>query len=293
MIRSMTGYGRREGAWAGGTVAVEVRSVNHRFCEIVVRTPKPLSALEDSIRRLASQRIQRGRVDVGLVVSGQKNGPKAVTLDRALAKQYHRAFRDLQRELRLPGAVDLGLLAGIRDIIAVTDQAPVHDARLERLVRRLLGGALSDLDAMRAREGRALAADLAARLRAIARAVDQVERRAPQALEEHFARMKARVERLLDGREADVPRLQQELALYADRGDVSEELTRLRSHLTQFGLAMRRQGPVGKPMDFLLQELGREVNTIGSKANDAPMSQHVVEIKAELEKIREQVQNIE
>lgn len=293
MIRSMTGYGRRESTTSAGTLVVEARAVNHRHCEIVVRAPKPFAGLEDRLRKLVARRVLRGRVDVSVSVQGQKNGAKSLALDRTLAKQYHRALRELQRELRLPGTIDLGMVASIRDIIAVTDQPATQDPRLERAVARLLSGALSDLDAMRAREGKALARDLTQRLRAIAETADAIERRAPLVVEEHFARMKARVEKLLEGGEADMPRLHQELAVYADRGDITEELTRLRSHLAQLDETMRRRGSIGRTLDFLLQEVGREVNTIGSKANDAQIATQVVEIKAELEKIREQVQNIE
>lgn len=293
MIRSMTGYGRRESTTSAGTLVVEARSVNHRFCEIVVRTPKPLAGLEDRLRKLVAQRVQRGRVDVSVSVQGQRNGAKSLALDRALAKQYHRALRDLQRELKLPGTVDVGMVAGVRDVVSVTDQPATRDPGLERTALRLLSGTLSDLDAMRVREGKALARDLTQRIRKIGATADAIEQRAPLVLQQHFARMKTRVEKLLNGGEADTQRLQQELAVYADRGDITEELTRLRSHLAQLDATMRRRGSIGKTLDFLLQEVGREVNTIGSKANDAQIATHVVEIKAELEKIREQVQNIE
>lgn len=293
MIRSMTGYGRRESTTSAGTLVVEVRSVNHRFCEIVVRAPKPFAGLEDRVRKLVGRRVQRGRVDVSVSLQGQRNGTKGLALDRTLAKQYHRALRDLQRELGLPGTVDLSMVASVRDIVSVTDQPPAHDPRLERAVLRLLSGALSDLDAMRVREGKALARDLTQRIRTIAATADAVERRAPLVVEEHLVRMRARVEKLLNGGEADTQRLHQELAVYADRSDITEELTRLRSHLAQLDGTMRRRGSIGKTLDFLLQEVGREVNTIGSKANDAEIATQVVEIKAELEKVREQVQNIE
>lgn len=293
MIRSMTGYGRCESTTGAGTLVVEARSVNHRFCEIVVRVPKPFAALEDRLRKLVARCVQRGRVDVSVSVQGQKNGTKSLALDRTLAKQYHRALRDLQRELGLPGTVDLAMVASVRDIISVIDQPPTQDPRLERALVRLLKRALSDLDAMRVREGKALARDLAQRIRAVGATADAIERRAPLVVEEHFARMRTRVEKLLSGSEPDRQRLHQEVAVYADRGDITEELTRLRSHLAQLDGSMRRRGSIGKTLDFLLQEVGREVNTIGSKASDAQIATYVVEIKAELEKIREQVQNIE
>lgn len=292
MIRSMTGYGRREAGWASGSVAVELKSVNHRFCEVVMRLPKGLSSLEDELKRLIQHRCARGRIDLVVSVLGGKEGEKTLSLDRLLARRYYQLFRDLQRELKLAGSVDVALLAGCRDVVSVSEQ-PLEDGRLKRLVPRLVRGALSDLDAMRRREGGALARDLRHRLRVVRDEVARIEARAPLVVREYFERMKVRVEKLLGGAAPDSGRLAQELAQYADRCDVSEELTRLGSHLTQFELAVSSREAVGRTLDFLLQELGREVNTIGSKANDAEISRHVVTIKGELEKLREQVQNIE
>lgn len=293
MMRSMTGYGRREAAWTGGSVAAELRSVNHRFCEVVMRLPKSLSASEDDLKRTIQRRCARGRIELTVSLIGNRGGEKSLSLDRALARQYHRLLRGLQRDLRLGGTIDVALLAGLRDLVAVVER-PLEDRQLKRIVRRLVGGALSDLDAMRRREGDALARDMRVRMRMIRDETNSVSARAPLVVQDYFDRMKARVEKLVG---ADVPvelgRLNQELAQYADRCDLTEELTRLSSHLTQFEAALKGRGPVGRTLDFLLQEMGREVNTIGSKANDAAIAVHVVKIKGELEKIREQVQNIE
>ena len=293
MIKSMTGYGRRDGAWSSGSVTVEVRSVNHRFCEVVTRLPRALSSLEDQLKRDVLQRTLRGRIELTVSLQGERNGLRTLSLDRSLAKQYHRALRALQKEAGVPGAVDLSLLAGFRDIIAVTEQPASEDRQLKQLIRRLLRGALSDLDGMRCREGRALYKDIKKRIQAVSQAKTLIERRAPLVSQAYFSRMKARVEKLLGHETPDSGRLKQELAVYADRCDVTEEVTRLGSHLSQFDRTLNRQGSVGKTLDFLLQEMGREINTIGSKANDVDISMYVVKIKADLEKIREQVQNIE
>lgn len=292
MIKSMTGYGRREAAWSGTSVVVEVRSVNHRHCEIVSRLPKPLASREDALKKLVQARCQRGRIELTVSLTGKSDGEKAVSLDRALARQYYRMLCDLRKDLRLKGEVDLAMLAGFRDIVTVSER-PQDDHRLGALTTRLLTGALADLDTMRRREGQALARDTRKRLRLIEQTVATVEARAPQAVQAHFERMKARVAALSEAAQVDAGRLAQELALYADRSDVTEELTRLRSHLAQFDGALKNPEPVGRTLDFLLQEIGREVNTVGSKANDAEIAGHVVRLKAELEKIREQVQNIE
>ncbi len=292
MIRSMTGFGRREGAVSGGTLVVEVRSVNHRYSEIVLRLPKSISRLEEDLKKLVQQRCRRGRVDVSVLLTGGREGEKTLQLDRSLARQYHRLLLRLQRDLRLKGAVDVGLLAGFRDILSVSEQ-PAEDPRVKRTVVRLLKGALSDHETMRGREGAALARDIQAHVRALRQAAAAVSSRAPILIQAHFEKMQKRVEKLLGGALPDANRLNQELAVYADRSDISEELARLDSHLTQFEGGLKSREPVGKTLDFLLQEMGREVNTIGSKANDADLAMHVVRMKGELEKIREQVQNVE
>jgi len=292
MIKSMTGYGRREGLWPGGSVSVEARSVNHRHCEVLVRLPKGLAALEDGLKRTVQARCQRGRIEVTVSLFGRVEGEKTVSLDRSLAKRYYQCLLDLQKHLRIGGRIDLAMLANFREILVVSE-TPLDDRRLGPKISRLTAGALSDLDAMRRREGRVLAKDIAERLTTIRRTSQAIERRAPLAVQESYARMTARVAQLSESGTLDPNRLAQELALYADRCDVTEELTRLGSHLAQFEQALAGREPVGRTLDFLLQEIGREVNTVGSKANDAEIAAHVIRLKSETEKIREQVQNIE
>jgi uncharacterized protein (TIGR00255 family) len=215
-----------------------------------------------------------------------------LALNRELARQYHRVLQELQRELRVGGTIDLALLASFREIVA-TSERPVPSGPLKRTVTALLRGALTDLDAMRRREGAALGRDLAVRLRSVRKELGTIADRAPIVVQEYFQRMKARVEQLLSPQQPDLTRLSQEVAAYAERCDVTEEITRLGSHLEQFEATLSNRKPVGRTLDFLLQEMGREINTIGSKANDSDISTRVVRIKGELEKIREQVQNIE
>src|SRR2546422_1335105 len=292
MIPSMPGYGRREAGRRGGSVVADLRPVNHRFCEVVIRLPRALSSLEDDFKRRIQRRCTRGRVELAVSLHGGKDSGRTISLDRSLAKQYHRLLGDLEQDLRLGGTIDVARLAGFRDSVSVSDQ-PVVDRRMTGIVRRLMTGALADLDAMRRREGAALARDAKSRMQVVRQAAASIATRTPLVVQEYFERMKARVEKLVGSGQADSGRLHQEIALYADRCDVTEELTRLESHLAQFTAALNSRGPVGKTLDFLLQEMGREVNTIGSKANDAEISTHVVQIKSELEKVREQVQNIE
>jgi len=292
MIRSMTGYGKKDVASDNAGVTVEIRSVNHRFLEVAVRVPRSLAQLEDPIRKAVQQRCLRGRVDVSVSVHAAGGSLKTVQIDQALAKQYHGALKKLQKSLGLKGTIDISLLAGFRDIVSITDE-PVDTEHLGKTVLRALGGALTDREKMRKREGDALAKDLISHLDAIRTAKSTVAERAPELATNAFGRMKGRIEALLQAEIPDPARLQQELALYADRSDISEELVRLESHMLQFDQTLRSKESVGKTLEFLLQEMGREVNTIGSKANDADIAALVVRMKAELEKLREQVQNVE
>jgi uncharacterized protein (TIGR00255 family) len=292
MIRSMTGFGRRQAPWHDGSITVEMRSVNHRFLEIASRLPRPLSHLEDSFKKAIQQRCARGRIDITVTVQGGKVRTGSVNLDQPLAKQYHQALRTLKKSLKLSGSIDLALMAGLRDVVSISDQ-PTEDPKLAKTVQQLTTKALTDLEEMRTREGKALAEDMRARIQTIRRHQTLIAGRSPLLAQETFIRMKLRVEKLLGPEIPDPSRLYQELAVYADRGDITEEIVRLDSHMIQFEQTLNRTESVGKTLDFLLQEIGREVNTIGSKANDAEIACHVVQMKAELERIREQVQNVE
>ncbi|MCI0427441.1 MAG: YicC family protein [Nitrospiraceae bacterium] len=288
----MTGFGRRQAPWQDGSVTVEMRSVNHRFLEITCRLPRPLSHLEDSFKKAIQQHCTRGRIDITVTIQGGKGRAGSVNLDQPLAKQYHQALRTLKKSLKLSGSIDLALMAGLRDVVSVSDQ-PAGDPKLAKMVQQLTTHAVTDLAGMRMREGKALAEDMSARIQTIRGHKILVVARTPLVAQEAFDRMKTRVEKLLESEIPDSPRLYQELAVYADRGDITEEIVRLESHMIQFEETLNHTESVGKTLDFLLQEIGREVNTIGSKANDAEIAGHVVQMKAELERIREQVQNVE
>jgi len=292
MISSMTGFGRRQGPWQDGMVTIEVRSVNHRFLETSIRLPKSMGPLEDTFKKAIQRHCVRGRVDLTVLVQGDRGGTRSLQLDAALAKQYHQALRTLQRTLKLGGSIDIGLVAGFRDIIALSDQ-PTEEPKLAKLVEKLGLRAVQDLATMRRKEGALLAQDILRRLHTFRAFKAEVGARAPAVARETFERMQARVEKLLGKEIPDVARLNQELALYADRCDITEELVRLDAHMIQFQHTVHSTESVGKTLDFLLQEMGREVNTIGSKANDAAITASVVQMKAELERIREQIQNVE
>jgi uncharacterized protein (TIGR00255 family) len=292
MIHSMTGFGRRQAPWQDGSVTVEMRSVNHRFLEIACRLPRPLSHLEDSFKKAIQKCCTRGRIDITVNVQAGKGRVGNVILDQPLAKQYHQALRTIKKSLKLSGSIDLALIVGLRDVLSVSDQ-PAEDPKLAKIAQQLTTQALTDLEGMRTREGKALAEDMLERIQTIRGHKTLVAARTPLLAQEIFGRMKVRVEKLLGAEVPDPLRLYQELAVYADRSDITEELVRLDSHMIQFEQTLNRADSIGKTLDFLLQEIGREVNTIGSKANDAEIAGHVIEMKAELERIREQVQNVE
>ena len=292
MLKSMTGFGKREGTVHGLAVTVEIRSVNHRFREIVVRVPKGGLEWEEELKALVAGKCRRGRIEL-LVAYGKGNERgKHVTLDRPLARHYYRVLEDLRRDFRLGGQIDVELLSSFREIFRVAE-TPIDDKHVSRVVKRLASGALTDLDRMRSKEGKALQVDIAKRLKAVRAIHRSIQRRLPLVVKGLQARMQARVQALVGSTSEQDARIDKELALFADRCDVTEELIRFQSHGRQFEEMIKEREPVGRQLDFLLQEMGREVNTIGSKANDADISRHVVQLKSELEKIREQVQNVE
>ncbi len=292
-MKSMTGFGKRETLSQGTMVGVEIRSVNHRFCEIMARLPKTLSNMELDLKEQVKHVCERGRVEVMVTVNGgSSSSKKVVQLDRDLARRYIQGLKGLQRECQLSGTVDVNVVASFRDLFTVNEEpGPVRD--MSTVVTGLTKKALGDLEKMRKQEGAVLQKDLTQRLHAIEGRLQTVQQRIPLSLKASSSRLKGRVAKLLEGHSVNMDRLAQEIAMLAERSDVTEELTRLKSHVGQFRTALKAKGPVGKRLDFLLQEMGREVNTIGSKANDGDISAEVVELKSELEKIREQVQNIE
>jgi uncharacterized protein (TIGR00255 family) len=291
MIRSMTGFGAGHGAAGGEALDVEVRSVNHKFCEVKVRLPRELAALEPDALKLVKERLARGGVDVSIRRAGPAGG-LAPRVDLALADAYARAFEELRARLGLPGGVTLADVAGAEGVLTLDEPALDLDAARAAL-RAAMAGALDHLVAMRAREGEALSRDLSGRLDGVEELVAKAATLVPQTVEHHRARLSERVEELTRGIAIDPARLAQEVALFADRTDVTEEVTRLRSHLAQARTLLRSGEPAGRKLDFLVQEMHREVNTIGSKSQSADIAAIVVTAKAEVERMREQVQNVE
>ncbi len=292
MLTSMTGFGKREGTVQGLAIVAEVRSVNHRFRELVTRLPKGRVEREEELKALMARHCRRGRIELTVTYAKESAGGKLLTVDQPVARQYYQTLKRIQKDFNLGGQIDIGLLASFREIFRVAETS-LDETQVWRVMKRLVTGALVDLDRMRSTEGKALQVDIVKRLTYVQALHRSIQRRLPRAVKGLQDRMRARVQELAglpNGKDAN---LTHEVAFLADRCDVSEELTRLQSHMTQFSEMVKRQEPVGRQLDFLLQEMGREVNTIGSKANDAEIAQSVIQLKSELEKIREQVQNVE
>ncbi|MFQ5988973.1 MAG: YicC/YloC family endoribonuclease [Candidatus Methylomirabilales bacterium] len=292
MLKSMTGYGRAEGATTTHDYTVEVQAFNHRFTDIRIRLPKALASLEHALQREIRERVHRGRFDVQITEKLSGEIPRTLRIDRGAIEQYVGALRELQRELDLRGEVTIQALIGMRDLLGL-EAAEFDMAEADVLLRQLLHGALGDVDSMRRKEGENLARSLAACLGQIEAGLAAVEARAPHMVEAYVTRVQERVKALLGAPLSDPDRLAQEVVLLAERTDITEECTRLKSHIQQFRTILQGMGPHGRRLDFLLQEMHREVNTIGAKAADAVISPVVVDMKADLERLREQVQNIE
>jgi uncharacterized protein (TIGR00255 family) len=292
MVRSMTGYGRGEVQAPGGVCVVEVRSLNHRYCEIAVRTPRGFAAVENRIRETVRSRFSRGRFDVHVTVDFATVSARRIVIDYALARQLYVALTDLGRELGLSGQINLSTLLELREITRVEENEH-HVEDLWPALQQAIEIAVANLQTMRVAEGEALGRDILQRLHLIEEWLEQIKHRLPALLVEYRQKLEARISRLFGDVEIDPTRLAQEMIFYAERSDVTEEMTRLHTHLSEFERLLHVQEPVGRKLDFLLQEMNREVNTTSSKVADSDVAVLVVDIKSELERIREQAQNIE
>lgn len=294
MIRSMTGFGRGEATGDTITLSVEIRSVNHRHLDLALRLPSVLAPLELDARRLVQARVERGRVDVGVQLAPAGSQPlQDVRVNQALARRYADQARQLGRELGLAGAPSLTWVLERPGVLEIADVTPPPPAVAWPLLERALAGALDELVARRAAEGAALAAALRGLLTDLGREVDAMATRAPLASARRGERLRERLRSLLGEVPLDESRIATEVAVWAQKTDVAEELARLRAHLDEFAIMLDKGGPVGRPLDFLIQELNREVNTVAAKADDLELSQAALAAKGVIERMREQVQNLE
>jgi uncharacterized protein (TIGR00255 family) len=293
-MKSMTGYGRGECAQDGFKVTVELSSVNRKQTEISVYLPRELEALESRVRDEVNRQISRGRLTVKVSLhAADGNLPGRVRLNAPLAKAYARELSRMAKELKLSGSVTLDLVVRAPGVLQTDDEVTDAEAFWPAVEKALQKG-LAALVKMREREGAHLLKDLQKRVVTIRRSVERVQKQAPEVLKRYQEQLRERVRNAgLEMPAVDDERLLKEIVYFADRSDISEEVTRLQSHFQQFEDCVKSKEPVGRTLDFLTQEMNREVNTIGSKANDSLISREVVVLKAELEKFREQVQNVE
>ena len=292
MIKSMTGYGMGKAELGNKTFTVEIKSVNSRYSDFSVKMPRIYTFLEDPIRKAASARISRGKADIYVNVESSGEDDSVVKVNTALAKEYLDALRTIGTELGISSNATAETFLRVPDVLTV-DKAPEDDSLITEAVLSALNSALDGFDEMRTAEGEKLKADLLEHLAFIENATDEVEKRSPEIVKEYRARIDERVRDILGAASYDETRLLTEVAIFADKVNVNEETVRLKSHVSQFRQMLSAGGSVGRKIDFLIQEMNREINTIGSKSNDLQVARIVIDVKAEIEKLREQIQYIE
>ncbi|MEE9241200.1 MAG: YicC/YloC family endoribonuclease [bacterium] len=290
MANSMTGYGAGDDSLSGIPLSLEARSVNHRYLETTVRGPRWTLPLEPDIRAAVKKRFARGRFDIFIHYGDTSNGSTVIDLESA--RNFVSSLTNLRDELGIPGEVDLALLASFRESLKGGDPFLSPD-ELRRPLMGALNTALDTLGQMRQREGSSLKQDILGHLEEVRQLCDEIRERLPQAQAALSERYRERILKLAEGIDIEEGRLEQELIYASERGDISEELSRLDSHISQFHELMGNEGSLGRKLDFLIQEMNREANTIASKSIDLTLTQKSVDLKSALEKIREQVQNVE
>ncbi len=288
----MTGYGRGESDRGGTKISVEVNSVNRKQSDIVINLPRELGALEPRVRQVVGERLARGRTNVVVAFDPNAQNGRTLALDRPLARSYHDGMRALQKELGVTGEITIGMILQAPGVMRFAEDALVPNETWPAL-EAALNDALGELIKMREKEGKHLAKDLIRRLKVLRQELKEVGKKHPALAERYRAALLERISKAGLELPPNDDRLLKEVAFFADRSDVSEELTRLESHLAQFAHHLRKEEPVGRTLEFITQEISRELNTLGAKAGDAEISRHVVACKAEVEKIREQIQNLE
>src|SRR5207253_7686747 len=291
-MRSMTGYGRGETDHNGTKFSVELNSVNRKQSDIVVNLPRDLAELEPRVRQTINESISRGRTNVVITYHDGSGATRKLALDVELARSYHEAMRGVQKELNAPGEITIGTILQAPGVLRVPEETLKADEAWPA-IESALRNALAELVKMREREGKHLAKDLIHRLKAMRKRLKEIRALHPDVVKKYRAALLDRIQKSGLPIPADDERIVKEITFFADRADISEELTRLESHLAQFAHHLRKNEPVGRTLEFITQEIFRELNTLGAKGNDAAIAQRVVACKAELEKVREQIQNLE
>jgi len=295
MIRSMTGYGRAESFFTGKKLTVEIKSLNHKNLESSVRLPAFLAALEIHIKKRIGERISRGRIEVNIRIDadpGAQEGGDRLEANLPLIRSYYDLLNSLKESFNLTDEITLNTLVRLKGGI-YTSETEVDPEEIWKTMEEALDDSIDSLVQMKEVEGRLLYEDFTARLNTVTICIETLKARIPEVVKHYHERLSARIRELVNGMECDESRLVQEVAIMAEKSDITEEIVRLESHINQFGEMLSSDEAIGRKMDFLLQEMHREINTIGSKSNDLGISGIVIEIKTELAKLREQIQNIE
>lgn len=292
MLKSMTGYGRAALSELDCEFTLEVRAVNHRYLDVNVRTPRIMSFAEDTIKSVMAKRLSRGKIDAFLTVDTRGADVVKISLNKSVAQSYYNALLEMKKEFGLLGEPNITTLARMPDIFT-TEREQLDAEAVTEVITRLVNAAVDELELMRAREGERLCASIFESIAQIEIIADKIEERTPVVVTEYRTRLETRLRDILDNITVDETRLLTEVAIFADKIANNEELVRLRSHLAELKALLNHNTAQGRKVDFLIQELNREANTVGSKGNDATLSRIVVDLKAEIEKIREQVQNLE
>lgn len=292
MIRSMTGFGKGEVKFKGGAIIIELKTVNHKFFDASLKLPETISPFEDRIKEALQKKIQRGKINVNVIYDNGGSKDEVITINKKLAKNYYRGLAGLKKYLGLKDALgmkDMVILPGVINYEATHRNSAILWPRIEKALSRAVASLLTE----REKEGRAIYADFCKRIDLISKMLSEIKSRSHLNIKEYKERFSRRVKDLTNGHEIDKGRLEMEVAIFAKNSDISEEITRLNNHLANFKRTISENGEAGKKIDFIAQELHREINTIGSKASDFKISKNVIEIKSEIEKIREQAKNIE
>lgn len=292
MIRSMTGFGRAVEQIGGLDITVEIKSVNHRYFEFSSRIPRAYQFLDEKLKSLCQQSIQRGKVEVSVLIDDNSENSASVEINHAFAKSYIAALKQLAKEYKIKDDVKVSTVASNTEMFKVRRVA-IDDEVVTEAVLEVASKAIDSFVSMRTTEGEKLANDVKSRTETILKLIEQVEERSPETVKAYRERLEAKIKELLEDAKVDEQRLITETAIFADKVAVAEETVRLRSHIDQLCKLISSDGAVGKKLDFIVQEMNRETNTIGSKCQDVDIAHIVVDIKSEIEKIREQIQNIE
>ena len=291
-MNSMTGFGRAEEEFGGQKINVEIKSVNHRFLDVNIRMPRFMLFLEEEVRKLIKANLVRGRVDVFINYAATGESDKAVRVDIPLVKAYMEAVGKIEAECGIENDIKMSNIVRIPDVV-VFDEAEKDEGELKALLMRVLQSAVDELKAARAKEGEQISGDIFMRLGLLSETVAKIEEKEPLVVEEYREKLKARLKEALEDSEIDEARFNSEIVYFADKCSITEEIVRLKSHIKNCGEALSGEAAGGRNMDFIIQEMNRELNTIGSKAQDIEITNSVLFGKGEVEKIREQVQNIE